>query len=225
MKNGFTLLEMMLVLLVMGIIAAIAIPNFMRGRLQANEANAVAALRTYATAQVTFQTGKQGRAKTNSLAGSTGYCDNFRNLHYGNPIAESVGYSFSIDANTNLALINQAFADAFGGPHLDGAAKVNSGIPKTAATDATAYAGYFFLEPSALSTPPAVPGGTAKTQFLHTFALHAVPANSSATGNNAFWVSLDSTVWQKGLKQDQDYAASLAEPTPSSPGFAGWTTM
>lgn len=225
MKKGFTLLELMLVLFVLGVISAIAIPSLMRSRMKANEANAVMALRAYATAQVTFQSGKQGRASTNSLAGIVGYCDNFRNLHYGNPVIEVRGHSYSIDASVNLALVNQAFADAFGGPSLSGAASVNTGIPKAAALVATAFQGYLFLEPAELDTPPALPGGAATTQFTHTFALHAVPARSSATGENAFWVGLDSTVWQAGLNPDQDYTLSITAPTPSTPGYAKWEPM
>jgi prepilin-type N-terminal cleavage/methylation domain-containing protein len=52
--KGFSLIELLLVVAVITIIAAIAIPNFLRSRLRANEASAVASLRVINTAAVTF---------------------------------------------------------------------------------------------------------------------------------------------------------------------------
>lgn len=56
MRNhkGFSLIELLLVVAVILIIAAIAIPNFLRSRMRANEASAVASLRVINTAAVTF---------------------------------------------------------------------------------------------------------------------------------------------------------------------------
>jgi prepilin-type N-terminal cleavage/methylation domain-containing protein len=53
-QKGFSLIELLLVVAVILIIAAIAIPSFMRSRMRANEANAVAALRVIHTAAVTY---------------------------------------------------------------------------------------------------------------------------------------------------------------------------
>ena len=52
--KGFSLIELLLVVAVITIIAAIAIPNFLRSRLRANEASAVASLRVINTAAVTY---------------------------------------------------------------------------------------------------------------------------------------------------------------------------
>jgi type IV pilus assembly protein PilA len=52
--KGFSLIELLLVVAVILIIAAIAIPNFLRSRLRANEASAVASLRVINTAAVTY---------------------------------------------------------------------------------------------------------------------------------------------------------------------------
>jgi prepilin-type N-terminal cleavage/methylation domain-containing protein len=55
-QKGFSLIELLIVVTIILIIAAIAIPNFMRSRMRANEANAVAALRVIHTSAVSYAT-------------------------------------------------------------------------------------------------------------------------------------------------------------------------
>jgi len=73
-QKGFSLIELLIVVAIILIIAAIAIPNLLRSRIAANEASAVGSLRTINTAQITYASTypAQGFATNLATLGGTG---------------------------------------------------------------------------------------------------------------------------------------------------------
>ena len=73
-QKGFSLIELLIVVAIILIIAAIAIPNLLRSRIAANEASAVGSMRTINTAEITYASTYPSVGYSpdmNSLAGSS----------------------------------------------------------------------------------------------------------------------------------------------------------
>jgi type IV pilus assembly protein PilA len=70
--KGFSLIELLIVVAIILIIAAIAIPSFLRSRMAANESAAVAALRTLNTAQISYSSAYPTVGYASSMSALTG---------------------------------------------------------------------------------------------------------------------------------------------------------
>jgi prepilin-type N-terminal cleavage/methylation domain-containing protein len=94
-KNGFSLLELLIVVAIILIIATIAIPSLLRSRQSANESHAVANMRTLNTAEVQYISSNQGKYGDLPSMVSLGLLD--ARFTQG-----SAGYNFDVQLTANF---------------------------------------------------------------------------------------------------------------------------
>jgi len=122
-REGFTLIELMIVIAIIAIIAAIAIPGLLQSQRAANERNASASLKTMATAEIDFRSNDRDGNRINDF-----YTQDVAGLfviQVGTASGGSVTYGAS---NVMIKMID---------PSIAGADSANPGTDFTA-TDPTA---------------------------------------------------------------------------------------
>ncbi len=204
-QSGFTLIELMIVVAIIAIIAAIAIPNLLAARLSANETSAVATLKTICSAQAQFQ----AAAKVDVDRDGTGEFGYFRELSGavacrttttgGNtggatlnpPVLSGAFRTLNAQANVSRSgyIFRIILADAAGGAQAE---------------DTTATSVH-------TSSSPIVPD-IAET----TWASYAWPASYSNSGNRTFFTNQAGDVTAK-----EDSAISGTSGIPTGSAFLG----
>ncbi|MDQ1409501.1 MAG: type pilus assembly protein PilA [Acidobacteriaceae bacterium] len=94
-RNGFSLIELLIVVAIILVIAAIAIPNLLRSRMAANEASATESMRMINTAEAAYNA-------------------SYSNLGYSNTLADLGGASPCTAAPTSACLLDNVVANASG---------------------------------------------------------------------------------------------------------------
>ena len=113
-QKGFSLIELLIVVAIILIIAAIAIPNLLRARISADESSAAAGTRTMATAMIQYQT-------------------SYPEVGYASSLAALAGTNCGSPDSSGACLIDNAVASASSGGspksgYLYGAAGNNAGF-------------------------------------------------------------------------------------------------
>jgi type IV pilus assembly protein PilA len=149
-QKGFSLIELLIVVAIILIIAAIAIPNLLRARMSANEASAVGSLRTLNTAEVTYNTSYGGvfatltqlgpAAATCTVATANNACLIDNVLMNAAAAPGKSGYLFTIDASVNTTYTSNGDPVVFGQTGARHFFSDTSGVIRAENTDVKATA-------------------------------------------------------------------------------------
>ncbi len=103
MKRGFTLIEIMIVVAIIALLAAIAIPQVLRARLVQNEAAAQVTLRTVATAFENYAVANKGQYPTDINSQLVGVTPKYLDKNYFNEYNVNKPYQGYFYAIVNIS--------------------------------------------------------------------------------------------------------------------------
>jgi type II secretion system protein G len=114
-RKGFTLIELLIVVAIIGILAAIAVPNFMNAQVRAKVSRAVSDMKNIATALEMYHLDHNGypMARSNPITGETGQ---IKLSHRFYPLTTPVSYMSSIASDpffNDLMEVDPSFFDTY----------------------------------------------------------------------------------------------------------------
>lgn len=164
--KGFTLIELMIVVAIIAIIAAIAIPSLLRSRMAANQTAAAAACKAFAEAEEIYH--------------RTDY-DSDGVLEYATMLSGTNSLLEKIAGSGDLALVDRSFATAEGDP--------NVAVPKAG------YVFRVLTEQGTAATGGSRSYMTGTNMTLG-YAVSAVPGAYDGTGRDCFMINNNGTIFQ-----------------------------
>jgi len=165
-SKGFTLIELMIVVAIIAIIAAIAIPNLLRSRMAANETAAVAACKAFCTAEDIY------RRTDYNKDGVLEYAQHLTGVNSLYETAAGAG---------DVALIDRSFATAEGAP--------------LAVTPKSGYV-FNVLTSQGASASGGVRNYITASRMTLGYGLGATANQYDGSGRNTFVVSNAGTIYQ-----------------------------
>jgi type IV pilus assembly protein PilA len=170
-SKGFSLIELLIVVAIILIIAAIAIPNLLRSRMAANEASAVGSIRTINTAAITY------------------------NSVYGNgfpPSLAAIGTSTGSVSCTNAQLIDSVLTS---GTKSGYTFTLTHGATVLTSASSSCSGGYGYADGYVVTAKPITTGTTGQRGFC-TDATGVIRFNASGTPTASSPNCTDTTVLQ-----------------------------
>ena len=195
-SQGFTLIELMIVVAIIAIIASIAIPSLTRARVTANESAAIATLKNLASAQAQLQASGVVDANRNG-AGEYGYFQELsgaRNVRLGSPASgEDI-------ERVSPPVLSSAFGKLdSSGRHLRSGYVFQVFLP--------GMTGEWLPEAATSGAYPAVSAPMCEAMW----ACYAWPSSYGRSGNRAFFVNQSGEVLQSANAMTR-YSGSTSVP-------------
>ena len=171
LQKGFSLIELLIVVAIILIIAAIAIPNLLRSRMAANEASAVGSIRTMNTAAITY---------------SSTYGNGFP------PSLTAIGTSTGAVSCTNAQLLDSVLT---GGTKSGYAFALQVGATVLTSAASSCAGGYGYSDGYSVTATPVSTGTTGQREFCSD-ASGVIRFNATGTATRTASTCSDTTILQ-----------------------------